>query len=174
MLYRAQNSRAERPTGAEPDVMPEPQVESNGSTPTVSGSRAILRNGIAYAPSKAPEAVKRAIWAVNKIRSKPYKWGGGHRSFQDSGYDCSGTVSYALHNAGLLGTPLASGNFLGYGQRGLGRWITVYSRRGHTFAVIAGLRLDTTNTSTGNAVGPRWHLSERSGRGFQARHPAGF
>jgi len=133
--------------------------------------RAVLRNGIAYAPEAAPENVKRAIWAINSLRRKPYRWGGGHGSFYDSGYDCSGAVSYALYHAGLLRGPLTSKGFTRWGQRGNGRWITVYSRRGHTFAVIAGLRLDTTDFY--EREGPRWRARPRSTRGFHARHYAG-
>ena len=104
------------------------------SCPMVSGNRAVLRHGIAYAPSNAPDRVKNAIWAVNTIRNRPYVWGGGHGSFSDSGYDCSGAVSFALHYAGVFNQPLASSDLLRYGERGRGRWITIYSRRGHTFA----------------------------------------
>lgn len=156
------------------EVGPSPEVESRGSRPIVSGSRAVLRNGVAYAPVNAPANVKSAIWAVNTIRRKPYHWGGGHGSFQDSGYDCSGTVSFALHHAGVLNQPLPSSDFLGYGDRGRGRWITIYSRRGHTFAMIAGLRLDTTDFRYGSDVGPRWHTDGRSTWGFEARHPTGL
>ncbi len=140
----------------------------------VPGNRAILRNGIAYAPSNAPDRVKNAIWAVNAIRSRPYVWGGGHGSFHDYGYDCSGTVSFALHYASALNQPLPSSDFLRYGERGRGRWITIYSRRGHTFAMIAGLRLDTTDFRYGTDVGPRWHIDGRDTHGFDARHPAGL
>ncbi len=150
------------------------QIESRGSHPTVAGSRAVLRHGVAYAPSNAPENVKSAIWAVNCICGKPYHWGGGHGSFFDSGYDCSGTVSYALHYAGVLHAPLASSDLLRYGEHGRGRWITVYSRNGHTFAMIAGLRLDTTDFRYGGNVGPRWHLDGRGTWGFEARHPVGL
>ena len=115
-------------------------TEFDRNRPTVPGNRAALRHGIAYAPENAPSRVKAAIWAANSIRHKPYHWGGGHGSFYDSGYDCSGAVSFALHNAGLLGQPLPSSDLLRYGERGHGRWITIYSRRGHTFAVIAGLK----------------------------------
>jgi hypothetical protein len=149
-----------------------PQVESRGARPMVQGSRAVLRNGIAYAPSRAPESVKAAIWAANSLQHKPYVWGGGHRSFYDRGYDCSGTVSFALHAAGALQSPLPSSDFRRYGKRGRGRWITVYSRRGHTFAVIAGLRLDTTDFQNGGNTGPRWHADLRDTRGYVARHPA--
>lgn len=140
--------------------------------PTVAGNRAVLRDGIAYAPVRAPDSVKAAIWAANTLRHKPYVWGGGHDSFNDDGYDCSGSVSFALHRGGLLATPLPSNDFIRYGLRGRGRWITIYSRPGHTFAVIAGLRLDTTDFRYGD-VGPRWHSDGRDTRGFVARHPAG-
>ncbi|HEY6071505.1 MAG TPA: hypothetical protein VIU85_09045 [Chthoniobacterales bacterium] len=143
-----------------------------GSHPMVPGNRAILRNGIAYAPSNAPDSVKHAIWAVNSICGRPYVWGGGHGSFHDYGYDCSGTVSYALHYAGMLQSPIPSSDFLRYGEPGHGRWVTIYSRHGHVFAMIAGLRLDTTDFRYGGDVGPRWHLNGRSTSGFQARHPA--
>ena len=144
------------------------------SGPTVSGSAARLRYGMAAAPEDAPAAVKRAIWAANQLHSKPYRFGGGHASFRDNGYDCSGTVSYALGGAGLIPSPMSSSDFRRYGQRGQGRWITVYARNGHTFAVIGGLRLDTTDFRRGGDVGPRWYNEGRDLRGFQARHPAGM
>jgi len=149
-----------------------PMIRSN--RPIVEGSRAVLRNGIAYAPSEAPDNIKNAIWAVNSLREKPYVWGGGHGSFNDHGYDCSGAVSFALHYAGLLDAPLPSSDLRHYGRRGRGRWITVYSRDGHTFAIIAGLRLDTTDMRDGDAVGPRWYVEGRDTREFVARHPAGW
>jgi cell wall-associated NlpC family hydrolase len=145
-----------------------------GSRPMVPGNRAVLRNGIAYAPANAPDAVKHAIWAINSIRTRPYVWGGGHGSFHDYGYDCSGTISFALHYAGMLEQPMPSSDFLRYGERGRGRWFTIYSRHGHVFAMIAGLRLDTTDLRYGNDVGPRWHIDGRDAWGFQARHPAGL
>jgi cell wall-associated NlpC family hydrolase len=149
-------------------------IETRYNGPTVAGNRAVLRNGIAYAPSRAPANVKNAIWAVNSLRRKPYVWGGGHRSFYDYGYDCSGSVSYALHYAGLLAAPIPSSDFTRYGERGRGRWITVYARHGHTFAVIAGLRLDTTDLRSGGDVGPRWYADGRDARGFDTRHPIGM
>jgi hypothetical protein len=132
----------------------------------------VLRNGVAYAPSQAPQSVKNAIWAANTLRRKPYVWGGGHGSFYDRGYDCSGTVSFALHGAGLLSSPMPSSDLMRYGERGRGRWMTIYSRNGHTFAVIAGLRLDTTDLGRGGDVGPRWYAYERNTGGYVARHPA--
>jgi hypothetical protein len=145
------------------------------SGPVVSGKVARLHSGQAAAPKKAPLAVKRAIWAANQLRSKPYRYGGGHRSFNDHGYDCSGTVSYALRAAGLISSPMSSSEFRRYGKRGRGKWITIYARDGHTFAVIAGLRLDTTpwDNYTGRWA-PRWQTTDRFPRGFEARHPVGL
>jgi cell wall-associated NlpC family hydrolase len=140
----------------------------------VTSKQAVLRNGVAYAPAGAPDRVKIAVWAANSLRRKPYVWGGGHASFYDDGYDCSGSVSYALHAAGLIGAPLPSDELMHYGERGRGRWITIYSRRGHTFAVIAGLRFDTTDLDRGSNVGPRWYNEGRDTKGFVARHPAGL
>jgi cell wall-associated NlpC family hydrolase len=167
-------SRAQLVEHDESESESTPQFEGGSSHPMVQGNRAVLRNGVAYAPSNAPDRVKNAIWAVNSIRSRPYVWGGGHGTFHDYGYDCSGTVSYALHYAGALNQPLPSNDLLRYGERGRGRWITIYSRRGHTFASIAGLRLDTTDLRYGRDVGPRWHLDGRDTWGFEARHPAGL
>jgi hypothetical protein len=143
--------------------------------PTVPGSTAQLRYGQAAAPENAPAAVKRAIWAANQLREKPYRFGGGHRSFNDNGYDCSGTVSYALGGAGLIKSPMSSSEFRKFGEGGSGKWITVYARNGHTFAVIAGLRLDTTPYDRfGNRFAPRWQPIPRHPTGFQARHPSGL
>jgi len=151
-----------------------PTFDLTDSHPMVRGNRAVLRNGIAYAPSNAPDSVKHAIWAVNTICRRPYVWGGGHGSFHDYGYDCSGAVSFALHYAGLLNQPIPSSDFLRYGERGRGRWFTIYSRQGHVFAMIAGLRFDTTDLRYGGDVGPRWHLDGRDTWKFEARHPVGL
>ena len=144
------------------------------SGPTVSGTRATLRGGVACAPAQAPLAVKRAIWAANQLRSKPYRYGGGHRSFNDTGYDCSGTVSYALGAAGLVASPMSSDDLRKYGSHGNGKWITVYARNGHAFAVIAGLRLDTTAWNSSRRWAPRWQTIYRAPFGFEARHPVGL
>ena len=145
------------------------------SGPTTPGNEARLRGGLALAPVNAPLAVKRAIWAANQLRTKPYRYGGGHRSFNDSGYDCSATVSYALAGAGLVSAPLSSRDLRAYGSRGCGKWITVYARNGHAFAVIAGLRLDTTSPhNPSRRWAPRWQPTERMPFGFEARHPLGL
>jgi hypothetical protein len=159
--------------GEEDDVRAGSEMVGS-SHPMVSGNRAMLRHGVAYAPANAPDRVKNAIWAVNTIRNRPYVWGGGHGSFSDSGYDCSGAVSFALHYASALSQPVPSSDFLSYGERGRGRWITIYSRRGHTFATIAGLRLNTTDLRYGGDIGPRWYTDGRDTWGFRARHPAGL
>lgn len=136
------------------------------------GRTALLKNGVAYAPRRAPEAVKRAIAAGNRLQGKPYKWGGGHAKHNDSGYDCSGTASYVLREAGLLKGSLTSRGFLNYGKRGEGDWITVYARNGHVFLTIAGLRLDTGGGS--NRTGPRWKPETRRATGNILRHPPGL
>jgi hypothetical protein len=143
--------------------------------PTTAGNAALLREGLALAPANAPLSVKRAIWAANQLRTKPYRYGGGHKTFHDSGYDCSGTISYALAGAGLVSVPMSSTEFRAYGSRGPGKWITVYARNGHTFAVIAGLRLDTTSPhNPERRWAPRWQPTERMPKGFEARHPIGL
>ena len=101
-------------------------------------------------------------------------YGGGHGSFNDNGYDCSGAVSYALHGGGLLDKPLDSSSFMSWGQAGKGTWITVYANSGHAYAVIAGLRWDTSQAGAGGGDGPRWRTKSRPSDGYTARHPAGF
>jgi peptidoglycan hydrolase-like protein with peptidoglycan-binding domain len=128
----------------------------------------------AIAPEGAPQEVKDAIAAANRITSKPYKYGGGHGRWEDSGYDCSGAVSYALHGGGLLSRPLDSGSFMSWGRAGAGEWITVYANSGHAYVVIAGLRFDTSSAGDGGEKGPRWRKTARSSAGYTARHPNGF
>jgi cell wall-associated NlpC family hydrolase len=123
----------------------------------------------AMAPAGAPQEVVAAIAAANRINRKPYRYGGGHARFRDSGYDCSGTVSYVLHAARVLRRPRASGDLMRFGARGRGRWITVYANGGHAYVVIAGLRFDTSGPGPS---GPRWRAERRSSRGYVARHPA--
>jgi peptidoglycan hydrolase CwlO-like protein len=124
----------------------------------------------ASAPASAPDAVKNAISAANAIADTPYIWGGGHGSFESSGYDCSGSVSYALHGGGFLDSPLDSTGLSTWGEPGPGRWITVYANAGHAWMTIAGLAFDTSG-----GAGPRWHSSPASStEGFIARHPAGY
>jgi cell wall-associated NlpC family hydrolase len=139
--------------------------------PITRGPGARVVGGVARAPRGAPRAVRRLIRAANRLRHKPYRYGGGHQSFGDSAYDCSGAVSYALHGAGLLPAPLDSVGLAAWGASGPGRWITVYANRRHAFLVVAGLRLDTSGAGES---GPRWRLEPRSTAGFTRRHPVGI
>jgi cell wall-associated NlpC family hydrolase len=136
------------------------------------GSTSILLTGVALAPPDAPEAVQGAVNAANTIVGRPYVWGGGHASFYDDSYDCSGAVSFALFGGGLIPRPLTSGDLMHWGAPGPGKWITVYANSGHAFAEIAGLRFDTVGAEQG--TGPRWHLATASTAGFVARHPPGL
>jgi cell wall-associated NlpC family hydrolase len=140
--------------------------------------KAKIVNGLAVAPQNAPQPVVNAIAAANKIIRKPYRYGGGHGSFNDSGYDCSGSVSYALHGGGLLRSPLDSSSFMHWGVGGKGKWITVYTNPGHAYVYIAGLRLDTGQRINAKGAksgsGPRWNYGARSNSGFTARHPNGL
>ena len=132
-------------------------------------------DGRASAPLEAPSQVHVAIAAANKIVGKPYRYGGGHAKVEDTGYDCSGTISYALIGAKLMKAPLDSTSFMRWAERGKGQWITVYSNPGHAYVVIAGLRLDTSAAGDpSGAKGPRWRPNLRSSRGFRARHPEGL
>jgi hypothetical protein len=166
-------------TGVLPPPPPAPPGSSGGTgvgtLPPVPIPGAVARiaadGRTAIPPAQAPDAVKRAIYAANAITHKPYRYGGGHRSFRSSAYDCSGSVSYALHGGGLLDSPLDSRAFSRWGLRGRGQWITVYTNPGHAFAVIAGLRFDTSGSGES---GPRWRLEARSSRGYRARHPESF
>jgi len=135
----------------------------------------ILANGKASIPKDAPLKVRQVIKAGNRIVGKPYVYGGGHSSFSAGGYDCSGTVSYALHGGKLVSSPLASGDLMGWGRSGRGRWITVYANGGHTFMQVAGVRLDTSRAGDpGGGKGPRWRTILRETDGYSSRHPQGF
>lgn len=138
----------------------------------VHGETAMIENGQALAPNQAPRAVHAAIAAGNRLQGRPYKYGGGHANLDDDGYDCSGTVSYVLHHAGLLSGSMPSSAFLRYGEPGPGRWITIYAKSGHVFIVIAGLRLDTGGSRAD--TGPQWKPFHRGTRGFILRHPPGL
>jgi hypothetical protein len=136
------------------------------------GKARVLKSGLAIAPADAPPVVKRIIAAGNRIADKPYIYGGGHGKWNDAGYDCSGSVSYALHFAGLLKRSMPSGSFIsGWGQPGPGKWVTTYAHGGHIYMVVAGLRFDTSGLS---ADGTRWHKDMRSPAGSTVRHPGGL
>jgi cell wall-associated NlpC family hydrolase len=177
----ARSASGESPTPTPAPAPEAPQDQAGGAAfgsvpallhPIVPGDVGVIRDGLAYAPQNAPLQVQQAIWAANTLRDKPYVFGGGHNvKFRGRGYDCSGTVSFALHAAGLLDSPLDSTSFMGWGERGRGQWITIYTNPGHAFAIIAGMRLDTSGPGES---GPRWRPEPRSTRGFKVRHPENF
>jgi len=131
-----------------------------------------LTNGRAFPPSNAPDAVKHAFAAANRLQRLPYKWGGGHAQLVDYGYDCSGSVSYVLRAAGLIDGSMESREYMNYGDAGPGRWITIYAGHGHVFMTVAGLRLDTGGS--GARSGPRWKPETRQADGYVMRHPVGY
>lgn len=136
----------------------------------------LTKKGKAIAPPNAPPAVQAAIYAGNMIRKKPYRWGGGHGTFYDKGYDCSGAVSFVLYGAGLLDSAMPSGSFMSWGEPGKGAWITVFANRGHMYMKVAGLRFDTS--AVGEPVrqgsGPRWRKTKRKPKGYAVRHYPGL
>ncbi|MDX6640309.1 MAG: hypothetical protein QOF12_1320 [Solirubrobacteraceae bacterium] len=144
---------------------PAPAELPPGSNATVDA------NGLAAAPADAPQAVKDMITAGNQIASKPYRYGGGHGKWQDSAYDCSGSVSYALHGAGLLQVSRDSTGFETFGASGPGQWVTIYANSGHVWMMVAGLRFDTSGLSS---AGSRWQTAKRSSSGYIVRHPVGL
>jgi cell wall-associated NlpC family hydrolase len=149
-------------------ITPQPQL-------LVPGSLARYVGGYAAAPMNAPEAVQKVIWAANEIIGLPYIYGGGHASFISDGYDCSGTVSFALHGGDLLTTPMDSSEFEAWGSHGAGRWIAVFGNAGHAYMDIAGLRLDTSAADDpSNQQGPRWRPLRTNNAGYVVRHPLGF
>lgn len=136
------------------------------------GPTAVINpDGTATPPAGAPPAVASIIAAGNKIATKPYKYGGGHGSFEDSGYDCSGTVSYALRGANLLTTPRDSSGFESFGLAGPGQWVTIYAKASHVYMVVAGIRFDTSGRSK---AGTRWQAEMRPPTGYVVRHPVGL
>jgi hypothetical protein len=134
----------------------------------------VLRDGRAVAPRKAPARIKRVIAAGNKIIRKPYRRGGGHGRHHDSGYDCSGATSFILREAGLLHVKShpTSSTYLRWGRPGFGKWLTVYTKRGHVFVMVAGIRFDTSGS--GRGIGPRWYTTPRRCGGFYVRHIPGY
>jgi cell wall-associated NlpC family hydrolase len=133
---------------------------------------ALTRGGNVKTPLGAPAQVAQVIAGGNAIARFPYVWGGGHGSFIDSAYDCSGSVSYALAAAGLLDAPLVSGQLARWGEPGPGRWITIYAHDGHVFMTVAGVRFDTSGRD--GPLGSRWQTAPRSTSGFSVRHPPGL
>jgi cell wall-associated NlpC family hydrolase len=141
----------------------------------VPGSLARYVDGYAAAPMNAPANVQQVIWTANEIIGLPYIFGGGHASFSSPGYDCSGTVSFALHGGSLLSTPMDSSEFESWGSHGAGRWIAVFGNAGHAYMDVAGLRLDTSAADDpSDQQGPRWRPLRPENSGFTVRHPLGL
>jgi cell wall-associated NlpC family hydrolase len=172
-----------------PYVVPPPVGATNGSTGgsaaavmantkpelLVPGAMARYVDGLAAAPMAAPPSVQEIVWTGNQIIGLPYIFGGGHGSFVSPGYDCSGTVSFALHGASLLKAPMDSSEFMGWGGHGIGRWVTVFTNPEHAYMTVAGLRLDTSAADDpSDQQGPRWRPLRPANAGFRVRHPAGL
>jgi cell wall-associated NlpC family hydrolase len=155
---------------AVPNRAPDSQAESQWLASGRGGW--VEASGFARAPANAPPAIKRVIQAGNLIARSPYLWGGGHGQWQDQGYDCSGSVSYALATGGMLGSSLTSGQLMNWGVPGPGRWLTLYANGHHVFMVVAGLRFDTSGRAGDHAS--RWQLAPRSTDGFAVRHYPGL
>jgi hypothetical protein len=160
-------------TIVEPD--PVPQVsdlpKSTGTTKDVLTKAEVLKNGVALPPLEAPAEVRAIFEAGNVIARSPYKWGGGHGKWQDTGYDCSGSVSYALAAGGFVDASMPSGGYMRWGEPGKGKWITIYSNPGHMYMVVAGVRFDTVARGQ---TGSRWINSSARTSGYVARHPKGY
>ncbi len=166
------SEQGDAPVGAASATSAPRGRRDNGPTSDAAISEAdVVGKGIALPPIEAPGAVRQIIEAGNMIARTPYKWGGGHGKWLDKGYDCSGSVSYALASAGLLDAPLASGPLMSWGAPGKGKWVTIYSNPGHVFLVVAGVRFDTSGARTS---GSRWQKSMRPTGGYVARHPPGL
>jgi hypothetical protein len=155
--------RARAASAGQSEEVPAPEVPTEKAY--------IGDDGLAVAPASAPDEVKALIEAGNAIATKPYRYGGGHGRWNDRGYDCSGSVSYVLHAAGLLDQALDSSGFMSWGERGRGTWITIRSNPGHAYLIVAGLRFDT---SARRLTGNRWSEEMRSARGYRGRHPEGL
>jgi len=179
-LQEAIQKQAEREAAAAAAATTTPDTSTSTPAPPAPTELApgdtatIASDGSAIPPENAPPQVVAAIQAANQIKDTPYVWGGGHGSFESSGYDCSGAVSYMLHGGGFLDTPLDSTGLASWGDEGAGSWITVYANSGHAYAVVAGLRWDTSGTG---GSGPGWSTSldgYLDPSAYTVRHPSGF
>ena len=174
-----QPSAAERAQKAKTEPEPPPEPPKVADLPDLGGGDGdsalvkaeVLKNGIALPPLEAPPEVRAIIEAGNVIARSPYKWGGGHGKWKDTGYDCSGSVSYALAAAGLVNASMPSGGYMKWGKPGKGKWITIYTNPGHMFMVVAGVRFDTVARGQ---TGSRWINSMTDTSGYVARHPPGY
>ena len=157
----------------EPEPIPEAPPLPSPSNDDATTKAEVLPNGVALPPLEAPPEIRAIIEAGNQIARTPYKWGGGHGKWQDTGYDCSGSVSYALAAAGMLSGPLASGPLMKWGRPGKGKWLTLYSNPGHVYMVVAGVRFDTSAARRGK-TGSRFTNELRETSGYAVRHWPGL
>jgi len=172
---RRRNGRVSRPDArvlrAEVEEV-DSSTQEQSLAPAPTGEATIGPDGLAVAPDDAPEVVKALIEAGNEIHDKPYRYGGGHGTeLEDSGYDCSGSMSYVMRKAGLLDSSRDSTGFMSYGRRGEGRWVTIYANSGHSYMIIAGLRFDTSGRRDDDS---RWDERPRSADGYAVRRPPGL
>jgi peptidoglycan hydrolase-like protein with peptidoglycan-binding domain len=163
--------RFQRGHGLTPDGVVGPATWSALGHPGVTKVLKRRRGATRSTGGGLPITVRRVIAAASRIAHKPYRYGGGHASFNDSAYDCSGSVSYALHGGGLLSRPMDSGELMSYGAAGPGRYITIYAHSGHAYMVVHGRRFDTTGR---DSAGSRWQWQSRSTSGYTVRHPPGL
>jgi hypothetical protein len=165
VALRTAVARGERLPGTEVPA------DDHSTTAAPTEKATIGPDGLAIAPASAPAEVQAIIAAGNEIHAKPYKYGGGHGRWDDTGYDCSGSMSYAFHGAGMLDQALDSTGFMSWGEPGKGTWVTTYANSGHSYMIVAGLRFDTSGRAED---GSRWHTDMRSATGYTVRHPPGL
>jgi hypothetical protein len=168
---RRVNGRVSRPDAKALRITVESSSAEREPLAAPTGKAVVGSDGLAVAPADAPPLVQAIIEAGNRIATKPYKYGGGHGTWEDSGYDCSGSMSYALHGAGLLDEALDSTGFMSWGEPGKGQWVTIYAKGSHAYMIVAGLRFDTSGRAD---QGTRWQAKMRSSAGYTVRHPEGL
>lgn len=186
----ARRARSAAAAGAKPDTFVSPGAPSDAqiaaelkqmetvqrkqeqSSGNVGGKLTLERDGTVSVSAGVPEVIARIVEGANAIAKYPYVYGGGHGSFVDTAYDCSGSLSYALAAGGVLDAPKVSGDFANSGAPGPGKWVTIYANAGHTFMVVGGIRYDTSGR--GGPLGTRWQTATRSIAGFKVRHPPGL
>ncbi|HEY5287381.1 MAG TPA: hypothetical protein VIJ50_09780, partial [Solirubrobacteraceae bacterium] len=168
----ASDSEIRKELGEEEKAKAQEQAAQRRVLTPVAGGFSVGGNGTIPIPTSVPEAVQRVVAGGNAIADFPYIWGGGHASFVANGYDCSGSVSYALAAGGLLSAPLVSGDLANWGEAGPGRWITIYANAGHTFMDVDGMWFDTAGRS--GPYASRWLVAQPSLEGYAVRHPPGL
>ncbi len=168
----ASDAEIRKELGEEEKAKAQEQAAQRRVLTPVAGGFSVGGNGTIPIPTNVPEAVQRVVAGGNAIADFPYIWGGGHASFVANGYDCSGSVSYALAAGGLLNAPLVSGDLANWGEPGPGRWITIYANAGHTFMDVDGVWFDTAGRS--GPYASRWLVSQPSLEGYAVRHPPGL